>query len=193
MITSLRPRALIAALALTVGVLTAGCLPVTYQPPPGGNASCPQGTWTLSSESVTSLLSTFLGNATITPASSGITLALNADNSWSLTADHQSVHVVIASPSADITATVTGTASGTYTVSGSTITFTLTSLTGSVSYSGTYNGNPVSGTLSLANLGSGGNDDVEGLWALQGSASYTCNSDGTLTLTFTNFGMHLHE
>ena len=187
MITRLRRSAAVVVLALSMGALTAGCNLVIFQPTPGGTNSCPQGSWTLDSESVATRLATFLGNATITPSGSGVQLVIGTGNGWTLTAD-QTVHVVVASPAVDVTATVKGTATGTYTVSGSTMNFTVTTVTGTIQYSGTAMGHSISGSVSLPSLGSAAR-----LWALNGSATFACNSNGDLGLTFSSFGMHLRH
>ena len=185
--THARRRATVVMLAFAVAAFTVGCRPVVLDPT-GGNANpCPQGSWTLNSESVTAPLSTFLGSATITTSGSGVNLTVGTGNAWTLAAD-QTVHVVVPSPAVDVTATVKGSASGTYTLTGSTVSFTVTTVTGTVQYSGTVVGHTISGSLSLPSLGGAAQ-----LWALHGSATFGCNSDGTLALTFPSFGMHLHR
>ena len=190
--TRLRRGASVLALVVAASAFAGACNLVALQPPSGGNPNCPQGTWTLSSETVTGFLSTFLGSAKVTPLGTGMTLALNSDHTWKLTAD-QGVHVVMTSPPVDVTATVNATATGTYSVNGSTITFTGSSLSGTASYSGTFNGQPISGSIDLSKFGSSAGDDVDGLWGLHGAAGFTCNSDGTMSLSFPSFGMKLHD
>jgi hypothetical protein len=183
----LRRNTAVVGLVLLISVLTSGCVPILLHPTPGSSNSCPQGSWTLDSESVATQLSTFLGNATITPSGAGVQLVVDNGNGWTLTAD-QTVHVVVASPPIDATATVKGTVTGTYTVSGSTLNFTVTNVTGTAQYSGSVFGHAVSGSVSLPSLG-----NAAKLWALSGSASFTCGSSGDLALTFPAFGMHLHH
>ena len=185
--TRLRRNAAVVVVALSIGALTSSCDFAVFHPTPGSTNSCPQGSWTLDSESVAAQLSTFLGDATITPSGSGITLVIGAGNAWTLSAD-QTVHLVVASPSIDASATVKGTVTGTYSASGSTVTFAATNVTGTLTYSGTAVGHPISGSLSLSSLGSAAK-----LWALNGSATIACNSNGDLGLTFSSFGMHLHH
>jgi hypothetical protein len=146
----------------------------------------------MSSESISTLLSTALGDVTVTPIGNNVALAINNDatKTWSLNATGQQVAVSGNSSlgSINVNATVNATASGTWTDSATTITFTATSVSGSASYSGTLNGNPIQGTLTLAQLG----DDFSHLYGLSGTANYGCGNN-TLTLTFTKFQMGMKD
>jgi hypothetical protein len=187
--TRLRRTAAVAALVVSLGALATGCDLAILHPGAGGTTAnaCPQGTWTLDSESVATKLPSFLGNATITPSGSGVKLVVGTGNDWTLTAD-QTVRVVVDTPSIDATATVKGTATGTYTVSGSKLTFTLGNVTGDVKYSATAFGQTYSGSVALPKLG-----ELAKMWALDESATFSCATNGDLGLKFGSFGMHLHD
>lgn len=187
MLTRFRRNTAVVVLALSVGALTAACNPVLFTPSGGATNTCPAGNWTLTAESITAPLSTFLGDATISTSGSGVQLVINPSNTWTLTAD-QTVHVTIATPNVDLTGTVKGTVNGTYSGTGSTISFATTSITGTVQYSGTALGHSISGSIALPTLG-----NAAQLWALHGSATVACNSDSSLSLTFPAFGLHLHH
>ena len=149
MLTRFRRNTAVVVLALSVGALTAACNPVLFTPSGGATNTCPAGNWTLSVESITAPLSTFLGDATISTSGSGVQLVINPSNTWTLTAD-QTVHVTIATPNVDLTGTVKGTVNGTYSGTGSTISFATTSITGTVQYSGTALGHSISGSIASA-------------------------------------------
>src|SRR5438046_6527015 len=175
--------------AMCIGVFAligAGCIPsgVTFQPGGGGGGACPAGTWVLTSETITNSLQTLLGNATATGSGSGVSLTLKqgSPKTWALTAD-QTIHIT--GSNFDVTASVNASASGTYTTSGNNITFTLQNVTGTVNASGTVFGHSFSINWPLAQSGG-----IEKLYGLSGTASYACNSDGTLTLSLPSAQMH---
>ena len=178
--------------AVCVGVFAlvgAGCMAggITFQPGGGGGSTCPAGTWVLTSETITNSLQTLLGNATVTGSGSGVTLTLTqgSPNTWSLTAN-QLLHVT--GSNFDVTASVNASASGTYTTSGNSITFTLQNVTGTVSASGTVFGHSFSISWPLGQSG-----EIQKLYGLSGTASYACNSDGTLTLALPSAQMHFKQ
>ena len=172
------------------------CLPkgVTLQPT-GGNA-CPAGTWHLSSEYVDGLMDTVFGSATltttITTLSDGMTLTITtgSTDTWSL-AGNQVVHAVgsnAAGSTFDATGTADPSASGTETITGSKITFTLQSITGTVTVHGTVWGSELSRTYKLDQIG-----QLERLWGLNGTGSFTCSASGTLSLSLTEVQMNFKK
>ena len=172
------------------------CLPAApLQPPPGGNATCPEGgTWTLSGDTITTALKTILGSATVTPSGMGLTLTLTSGtpDTWTL-GGTQTLHIV--GTNFDVTATVTPTASGTNTQTGTSgvggtgsLTFTLSKLSGTVAVTGTAFGQPININWPLGQTG-----DIDGLYGLNATANYTCNSDGTLTLSLPQEQMDFHQ
>ena len=169
--------ALVAILVMTV----AGC---RWIPVPGGGGgtptSCPTGSWTIASESITKSLPAIIPGLTITTAGPGVTLALNDDNTWTLNAD-QTLTATMGSATA--TVHVTADANGTYTSTQQTIAFTLGSLSGSATYDITAFGSNFSGTVTLPASG------LSKLYGLSQTANYSCSSDG-LDLSFPSFAMH---
>jgi hypothetical protein len=175
------------------------CIPgVPLQPPPTPSGSCPnEGTWTLSSDVITNALNTLLGSATVTPVgTSTLTLTLTSGASgdtWAI-GGSQTLNVTDGS-NFNVTGTVTPTASGSDTQTGTsgvggtgTITFSTTSASGTVTATGTAFGNPININWPLNQSG-----DIEGLYALNATANYTCNADGTLTLSLPNEDMDFHQ
>ena len=168
-------RRLIAVACLgAFAIVGTACLPVTWPSGGTGNA-CPAGTWNLTGETIGNSLQTVLGSATVTGSGTGVTLTLAATNAWNLTAD-QTLHVT--GTGFDVTAVVSNaTASGTYTTSGTNITFTLQNLSGTVTVNGTVAGHSFSNTFTLGQSG-----DIQKLYGLSGTASFTCNGSLTLSL-----------
>jgi hypothetical protein len=175
------------------------CIPgVPLQPPPTPAAACPnEGTWTLSSSTIIGALNTVLGSATVTPVGTNtLTLTLTSGASgdtWAI-GGSQTLQVTDGS-NFNVTGTVTPTASGTDTQTGTTgtngsgtITFTTNNASGTVTASGTAFGQPININWPLGQSG-----DIEGLYALNATANYTCNADGTLTLSLPNEDMDLHQ
>jgi hypothetical protein len=173
----------IAAIAL----LTAGCITPVTLTPNGGATNCPAGSWHVDTTTVFTALESAFGGVTITPSGSGIDLTLTAGspNTWNLTVDQT---LTVTSTNVNGTGTVTGSASGTYTVDGNKITFTLGSLSGTLAVSGTAFGHSGSFTWSLPSSGA-----ISKLYGLSGTATYACNADSTLSLTFSTFRHHLHH
>jgi hypothetical protein len=193
--TVLARRLIAVACVGAFAVIGTACMPVIgLQPPPGGNASCPEGTWTLSSDTITSALSTLLGSATVTPSGTGLTLTLTSGSpdTWSL-GGTQSLHIV--GMGFDVTATVSPTSSGTNTQTGTTgtggtgsLTFTSATLSGTAAVTGTVNGQPISFNWPLGHSG-----DIDTLYGLNATANYTCNSDGSLSLSLPTEQMDFHH
>lgn len=181
-------RSLGAGVIAAVALLASACVPLGVNlTSNGGGGTCPAGSWHVDTTTVFSTIQSALGGITITPSGNGIDLALNAGspNTWNLTVNQT---VAVASTDVNGTANITGSASGTYTTSGSTITFTLGSLSGTVNVSGTAFGHSGSFTWSLPASG-----DISKLYGLSGTATYACNANGTLSLTFPTFRHHLHQ
>jgi hypothetical protein len=181
-------RSLGAGIIALVALFASACVPhgVTLTPS-GGNTTCPAGSWHLDSTTVFSTIQSALGGITITPSGTGVDLTLNSGspNTWNLSVDQT---VTVASTNVNGTATVTGSASGTYTTSGDQITFTLGNLSGTVAVSGTAFGHTGSFTWALPQSGG-----IAKLYGMSGSATYACNSNGTLSLTFPTFRHHFHH
>jgi hypothetical protein len=189
-------RRLIAVACIgTFGIIGTACLPaVTLPPVGGGNANCPAGTWQLSSDTITNALQTLLGSATVTASGSGITLTntSGAPNTWSLSGTQT---LEIKGSNFDVTATVSPSANGNYTQTGTSgtggtgsLTFSSTSLTGTAVVTGMVNGQPISVTWPLQQSG-----DIEGLYGLNATANYTCNSNGSLTLSLPQEQMDFNQ
>lgn len=182
-------RRTIAACALLGSLLLSSC-GIVLLPVGGGTATaCPAGSWQVSSAAVSGLVSTIVGKADVSLQGAGVTATVKSDNTWSLTADQgATVSGTTQWGAVTGTAKVKATASGTYTRTSTAMTFTVKALNGTVSYNLTVNGKPYAGTLSLP--GSNANDgelEIEDLYGLVGTASYTCGADGTLSLQFPSF------
>jgi len=159
--------------------LGAACQPIVL---PGTPApTCPQGTFTLKSESITGTLATKFGTITAAPVPGGSITLTNTATTWQLKAN-QSLTVSGTTPVGPVSGTVTinATAAGTYTSSSSTLAFSVGSVSGTASFTGTVGGNPYGGTLSLPT-----GDDLDGLVALHGNAAYSCGAS-SLSLQFSS-------
>jgi len=173
-------RRLIAVACLgAFAIIGTACLPtgVTLPPvSPGAGAACPVGTWNLTGETIGSALQTVLGSATVTGSGSGVTLEITSTNTWTLTTDQG---LQISGSNFAVNATVSATATGTNTTNtgAGTITFTLGNASGTVAASGNVGGQAFSGSWPLGQSGG-----IENLYALTGTANYTCNA-GALTLS----------
>jgi hypothetical protein len=172
--TVLARRLIAVACMGAFAVIGSACM-VTVPPLSGGTGNaCPAGTWNLTGETIGNSLQTVLGSATVTGSGSGVTLTLAPTNAWNLTANQ---NLTISGTGFSVNAMVkNATASGTYTTSGSNITFTLQNLSGTVTVSGMVGGQSFSQTFTL-----GQSDDIQKLYGLTGTASFTCN--GSLTLS----------
>jgi hypothetical protein len=170
--------------------------------PVGGSATtaCPTGNWALSSETinamVTKLGSTLASNLSVTLSNTGVTAAINADGTWSLTAKQTGTFTgTIGGQPVSGSGVLDGLAKGTYTKTASTILFTTKSLTGTkagtpatLTVSGTLNGAPFSNVVfTLPGTNSDDREtEIEDVVGLTGAAGYTCGSNGTLSLSFSN-------
>jgi hypothetical protein len=194
--TVLARRLIAVACMGAFAIIGTACIPagVTLPPVGGGSSNCPAGTWQLTSETITNALQTLLGNATVTPSGSGITLTLTSgsSNTWSLSGTQ---NLQITGSNFDVTASVSPSASGTDTQTGTSgtggtgsLTFTSSNVNGTATVTGTVNGQPISVNWPLQQSG-----DIEGLYGLNATANYTCNSDGSLTLSLPQEQMDFHQ
>jgi hypothetical protein len=161
---------------LLLGLGTA-CQPIVL---PGTTApACPQGTYTLKSESITGTLVTKFGTVTATPVPGGSITLTNTATTWQLKVN-QSVDVSGTTPFGPVSGTVkvNATGTGSYTSGASTLTFSVGSVSGTASFAGTVGGRSYSGTINLP-VG----DDLDRLVGLQGSAAYSCGAS-SLSLQF---------
>jgi hypothetical protein len=180
---------MVAACALLGSLLLSSC-GIVLLPVGGGTVTaCPAGSWQVSSAAVSSLVATVAGKVDVTLQGTGVTATVKSDNTWSLTADQgATVSGTTQWGAVSGTARVKATASGTYTRTSTTMTFTVKALTGNVTYNLTVNGQPYAGTLSLPGTNADDRDlEIEDLYGLVGTASYTCGTDGTLSLQFPAF------
>lgn len=193
-------RRITTALAVAGALLLSACQLVLLPAPGGSATACPTGSWQLSSEAINSLVtklgSTLASNLTVNLSNNGVTVAINADNTWSLTAKQTGTFTgTLGGQPVSGTGVLDGLAKGTYTKTASSIIFTTTSLTGTaagtnatLTVSGTLGGNAFSNVV--FNLPRSNSDDseteVEDAVGLTGAAAYTCGAGGTLALSFTN-------
>ena len=173
--------------------------------PVGGSSSsaCPVGNWQLSSETinaaVTKLGSSLASNLQVTLSGTGMTVSINADGTWILTANQSGTFIgnVMGSIPVKGDGVIKASASGTYTKTATTLEFKLTSLTGSIDVNASINGGaPQAFSFPLSKLNAEDHEDeMDDAVALSGSANYSCGSNGTLALTFTSthIDMHFHH
>lgn len=191
-------RRLAVAVAFVGALVLSACQLVLTPVGVGGSSSaCPVGNWAVSAQDVNAMVtrlgSTLASNLAVTLDPVGVTAAINADGTWSVTA-HQtgSFTGTLGGQAVSGTGVLDALAKGTYTKTATTITFTTKTLTGTSGGSATLK---VSGTLGgtafsnvVFSLPSANSDDdqteVEDVVGLTGTAGYTCGSTGTLALTF---------
>lgn len=182
-------RRAVAACALLGSLVLSSC-GIVLLPVGGGTVTaCPAGSWQVSSATIANLVTTVAGKLDVSLQGAGVTATVKSDNTWSLTADQgATVSGTTQWGPVSGTARVKATASGTYTRTSTTMTFTVKALSGTVSYNLVANGTPFVGTLSLPGVNSDDRDlEIEDLYGLVGTASYTCGTDGTLALQFPAF------
>lgn len=174
----------LALIGVAITSLTA-CQPVVVTVSGGGATACPQGTFHVTSQDVQALLDTVLGKLDV-DALPGGTLTLTATaTTWRLSGA-QELSVAGPTPWGNVAGTVSATidASGTYTrVTSSTLSFTLSSVAGSGTFTGRINGQPVTFSRSLADLG------VDDIYGLKGEAGFACGTSPKLRLTFSSLTM----
>jgi hypothetical protein len=163
---------------------------------PGGgasNAACPVGKWALGSETinaiVTKLGSSLASNLQVTLSGTGVTVSINADSTWILTANQSGSFTGTVAGSLPVagTGTITANAAGKYTKSATALNFTVSSLSGTLDVNVSVAGG-ASQHLSfpLSKLNAEDNQtEIDDVVGLNGSANYSCGTNGTLTLSFT--------
>ncbi len=193
-------RRITTALVLAGALLLSACQLVLT--PIGGSptTACPTGNWALSSEAinamVTKLGSTLASNLSVTLSNTGVTVAINADGTWSVTAKQTGTFSgTIGGQPVSGSGVLDGLAKGTYTKTATSILFTTTSLAGTtagtpatLTVSGTLAGTPFSNVV-FRLPGTNSDDretEVEDAVGLTGAAGYTCGANGTLALSFSN-------
>ena len=169
-------------------VLLAACQPFVL-PGGAGVAVCPQGTYNVTSQVLSSLLPTRLGNLHLSPTTGGtLKLVVNA-TTWHLTGT-QGFDVSGASMFGALAgvATVTVDASGAWAkLSGTTLSFSVQRASGTGNYTGTVSGVAVNVSASLEDIG------LEHVYGLTGKADYSCTSAPSLTLTFSSLRLELER
>jgi hypothetical protein len=188
---------------LFVGVLLSSCQIVLSPVGGSSSAACPVGKWALGSETinaiVTKLGSTLASNLQVTLSGTGVTVSINADNTWILTANQSGSFTGTVAGSLPVsgTGTITASASGKYTKSATALNFTVTSLSGTLDVNASVAGGaPQHLSFPLSKTNAEDNEtEIDDVVGLNGSANYSCGTNGTLTLTFTktHVDMHLHH
>lgn len=184
-------------------VLLSSCQ-IVLSPVGGSSASaCPVGNWQLSAETinaaVTKLGSGLASNLQVTLSGNGMTVSINADNTWLLTANQSGsfTGTIMGSVPVSGTGVIKATASGKWSKTATTLTFTLTSLNGSLDVMASINGGtPGAFTFPLSKLNAEDHEsEMDDAVGLSGTANYACGSNGTLALTFTSthVDMHFHH
>jgi len=184
-------------------VLLSSCQ-IMLSPVGGGSSSaCPVGNWQLSAETinaaVTKLGSSLASNLKVTLSGTGMTVSINADNTWLLTADQSGTFTgtVMGGVPVSGSGVIKATASGKWTKTATTLNFTLTALSGSLDVNASINGGtPQAFSFPLSKLNAEDHEsEMDDVVGLSGAANYTCGSTGTLALTFTSthIDMHFHH
>ena len=195
-------RRIFALGVLFVGVLLSSCQ-IVLSPVGGSSATCPTGKWALGSENiaaaVTKLGSSLASNLQVTLSGSGVTVSINADNTWVLTANQSGSFTGTLAGSLPVsgTGTLTASATGTYTKTATTLKFTVTTMSGTLDVNASVNGGATQHlSFPLSKLNTEDNEtEIDDVVGLNGSANYSCGTNGTLALTFgtTHIDMHLHR
>jgi hypothetical protein len=197
-------RRCVAVLAVAGAMLLSACQ-VGLTPIGGGGAAptCPTGNWALSSSAinaaVTKLGSGLASNLNVTLNGNGVTVKLNADNTWIVTANQTGsfTGTVMGGLPVSGTGVIKASASGTYTKTATTLQFKVSTMSGSLDVVASVNGGPAKPlSFPLAKANSEDEDSqIEDVVGLNGTATYTCGADGTLTLGFgkTHVDMKFHR
>ena len=192
-----------ALVALFFGMLLSSCQLVLS--PVGGtsSAACPVGKWALGSETinaiVTRLGSSLASNLQVTLSGTGVTVSINADSTWILTANQSGSFTGTVAGSLPVsgTGTLNASASGKYTKSATALSFTVTSISGTLDVNASVAGGaPQHLSFPLSKLNTEDNEtEIDDVVGLNGSANYSCGTNGTLTLSFTrtHVDMHFHH
>ena len=174
---------------LSFALLLSACVPGVTLPGGGGPATCPEGTYSVTSQAISGTLTTPYGSLSVVPQSGGALALTIGPSTWTL-AGSQGFDVSATTPWGPVSgsASVSLTAAGTWTKTSSTeLSFTLGSASGSGTFTGTVLGNPVTYTASLSSLG------LHRIYGLSGTANYACSSDPSLTLDFTSLHLNLKK
>ena len=192
-----------ALVALFFGMLLSSCQIVLS--PVGGtsSAACPVGKWALGSETinaiVTRLGSSLASNLQVTLSGTGVTVSINADSTWILTANQSGSFTGTVAGSLPVsgTGTLNASASGKYTRSATALSFTVTSISGTLDVNASVAGGaPQHLSFPLSKLNTEDNEtEIDDVVGLNGSANYSCGTNGTLALSFTttHVDMHFHH
>ena len=188
-----------------IGALFLSACQLVLVPTAPGATTCPTGNWSLSSEAVnamvTKLGSSLASNLKVTLSNTGVTAAINADGTWTVTARQTgSFTGTLMGQSVSGTGVLDGVAKGTYTKTPTAITFTTTSLTGTkagkpatLTVSGTLGGAPFTNVVfTLPGTNSDDSDtEMEDVVGLTGTAAYSCATTGALSLNFTRSSIEM--
>lgn len=192
------------AFAFISALFLSACQLVLVPTAPGAT-TCPTGNWSLSSEAVnamvTKLGSNLASNLKVTLSNTGVTAAINADGTWSLTAKQTgSFTGTLMGQAVSGTGVLDGVAKGTYTKTATAITFRTTSLAGTtagrpatLTVSGTLGGAPFNNVVFTLPSTNADDDEteVEDVVGLTGTAGYSCATTGALTLSFTRTSVEI--
>ena len=192
-----------AILFLLVGLLLSSCQIVLSPVGGASNAACPVGKWALGSETinaiVTKLGSSLASNLQVTLSGTGVSVSINADSTWILTANQSGSFTGTVAGGLPVTGTgtIAASASGKYTRSATALNFTVTALSGTLEVDASVAGGaPRHLSFPLAKANTEDNEtEIDDVVGLNGSANYSCGTNGTLTLTFTttHVDMHFHH
>lgn len=176
--------------ALALSSCQFGLTPIASPTPA---VACPTGNWALSNSAinaaVTKLGSALASNLKVTLNGNGVSVKLNADNTWSLTANQTGSFTGTVMGGLPVTGTgvIKASSSGTYAKTATTLTFKVAAISGTLDVNASVNGGATQ-TLSFP-LSKANADDrelqIDDVVGLNGTANYTCGTDGTLTLGFT--------
>ena len=190
-------------LVMFVGLLLSSCQLVLSPVGGSSNAACPVGKWALGSETinaiVTRLGSSLASNLQVTLSGTGVTVSINADNTWLLTANQSGSFTGTVAGSLPLTGTgtITASATGKYTKTATALNFTVTTLSGTLDVNASVAGGaPKQLSFPLSKVNAEDNEtEIDDVVGLNGSANYSCGTNGTLALTFTktHVDMHFHH
>ena len=168
-------------------VVLAACQPVFVLPGGGGAAACPQGTYGVTSQVLSSVVPTRFGSLNLSPTTGGtLTLTISA-TTWKL-AGTQGFDVSGASPFGVLAGVASATidANGSWAkISATRLSFSVTSVSGTGNYVGTVSGVPVNVSASLADIG------LDRVYGFTGRADFSCGSAPSLTLAFKSLHLDL--
>jgi hypothetical protein len=186
-----------------VALLLSSCQLVLSPAGGASNAACPVGKWALGSETinaiVTKLGSSLASNLQVTLSGTGVSVSINADNTWILTANQTGSFTGTVAGGLPVsgTGTITAGASGRYTRTATALNFTVTALSGTLDVNvSVAGGAPRQLSFPLSKVNAEDNQtEIDDVVGLNGAANYSCGANGTLTLAFTttHVDMHFHH